>query len=352
MYPPTQRTTRTGRRALAALAVPFLILATVFAAAPAAAAAGVSATATSTGTGDAEVTIVAGTYDFYFVGTAASVYGEVNAVDPADGAPTGTVRVISNEPGSHTEEHTLLDDGSFYSDVYPTEIGTRTFTVEYSGDDTFAPATATFDYFVPTGPDTKTTLTADPSGPILAGQSITFTAQVTDSQGRPLDGPRFGEEITFYANGEPLTGEQTWGEWESTLTTELPVGTHRITAVTSAVFYETSTSNELVIEVVMPERERVKGTLSIWPNGIISSGTAVHAVARFHTQPDTGVVTGHVQFYDFRSKVGAPVELVGGEARFDYDSLGSGPHLLIARYLGTEQFHPAMTIPRFVYVRR
>lgn len=104
--------------------------------------------------------------------------------------------------------------------------------------------------------------------------------------------------------------------------------------------------------MVTPEPEPVKGTLSIWPRGILAPGTTVHAVARFHPEFKTGVVNGWVQFYDFRTRVGAPVQLVGGEARFTYGSLGSGPHLFTARYLGTERFEPAVTLPRFVYVRR
>jgi hypothetical protein len=343
LIPPS---TQTSRRGISALVIPFLMVATAMAAAPAAAA------ALSTGTGSAQVTIVAGTYDFYFVGTAAPVYGEVKAADPADGMPTGTIRVISNEPGNHTEVVPLLD-GTFYSDAYPTDVGTRQFTVEYSGDENFAPATAAFEYFVPTGPDTETTLSADPSGPIMVGQSITFTAHVTDGQGRPLDGPTFGNEITFYDNGELLQGEQTWGEWESTLTTSsLSAGTHRMTAVSSAVFYETSTSNEIVVHVVAPERQRVKGTLSISPHGVIPNGTTVHAAAEFQPRSGDGVVTGWVLFYDFRTKLSTPVELTDGKAHFVYESLDGGPHLLVARYLGTDRYSPAVTFPRVVYVRR
>ncbi len=354
MHPRIRPGTRTGRRGLAAIIVPLLITAGAIATAPVASAApGTSPAEMDTATGTAEVTITAGTYDFYFAGTPAPVYGEVRAVTPADGIPTGTVRVISLEPGSPTEEAQLFDEGSFIANAYPTEHGTRQFTVEYLGDETFAPATETFDYFVPTGPQTKTTLTADPPGPIVFGQSITFSAYVTDPEGRPLDGPRFGEQITFYDNGEQLEGEQTWGEWESTLTTSsLSIGTHRITAESFAVFYESSTSNEIVIEVLPPDREAVKGTLSVSPRGIVPNGTTVHAVAEFYPRSGSGEVTGMVQFYDRRAEVGEPVTLVDGQAHFSYSSLVAGPHLLTARYLGTEQYKPALTIPRLVYVRR
>ncbi len=358
MYALASPTIRTVRRAVAAVAVPLLVAAGATVAAPAAVAAPSTVTTPSavTDTGTGEVSIMAYAYDVYFVGWSASVYGEITAVDPADEVPTGRVRVISHEEGNPTEEAPLIEgptNSAFYSDAHPAEIGTRQFTVEYSGDENFAPASATFDYVVHPGPDTATTLTADPSGPITVGQSITFTARVTDSQGRPLTGDRTAQEIIFYDNGEPLEGEQVSGEWEATLTTSsLSVGTHRITAESSALFYEPSTSNEIVVEVLAPQRRSVKGTLFVWPSGVVPSGTTVQAVAEFHPRSGSGFLAGEVQFYDFKTKIGGPVTLVDGVAHRDYGPLPSGPHLITARYLGTAAYSPALTLPRFVYVRR
>lgn len=350
MYPLT--TSHPRGRGIAALTVALLATAGL-AAAPAASAAPMRPVSATTQTGTADVVIEAGVYDFYFVGTAASVYGEITAADPSLGVPTGTVRVISNEPGNHTEEPLLLSAGVFYSDVYPTEIGTRTFTVEYSGDDTFAPASATFEYFVPAGPDTKTTLTADPAGPLTSGQTVTFTAHVTDSQGRPLGDNAPGQEITFYDNGVQLEGDVVRGQWEATLTTSsLSVGTHHITAESFAVFYESSTSNEIVIEVLPAERQGVSGSLSIWPSGIVARGTTVHATAEFHPRSGSGVVTGMVQFYDWTTPVGGRVALVDGTAHLSFTSLTRGPHVLTARYLGSDAYRPGITVPRFVYVKK
>jgi len=348
LFPPQ---TGARRRGIAALVIPLLVTTAAIATAPAAVAAPMPRAVMSTDTGTGEVDIMAYVYDVRFVGWAASVYGEVTAVDPVDGAPTGTVRVISHEPGEHTEEETLLGDGFFYSDAYPTEVGTRQFTVEYSGDENFAPTSETFDYDVPYGPDTATTLTADPAGPITVGETITFTARVTDSQGRPLGRP--DAEISFYDNGEFLAGEQVQEGWVATITTSsLSVGTHRITAETLSGFHEPSTSNEVIVEVLPAEQQSVRGSLWVSHHGVVPSGTTVHAVAEFHPRSGSGMVDGWVQFYDWRTKVGGPVELVDGKAHFSYGALDSGPHLLIARYLGTDAYSPALTIPRFVYVRR
>ena len=312
--------------------------------------------ASALSTGRATVSIVAGTFDIYFAGRAASVYGEITPIAPATRVPTGTVRVVSLEPGNPTETPPLLPSdtaGVFYSDAHPSVVGTRQFRVDYLVDKNFAPASKTFNYFVPTGPDTKTTLTATPSGTVTAGQRITFTANVTDSQGRALNGDRSGEEITFYDNGQPLVGSQVFGDWHSILTTtSLSVGVHRITAESFAVFYETSPAVTVTVLAKTARASKVAGTLTVSPRGEINVGTAVTAVAKFAPRSGTAVVTGFVQFYDVTTKVGTPVALKNGSVTFRYASLKVGTHALVARYLGTPTFAQALTVPKIVRVVR
>ncbi|TFD60768.1 Ig-like domain repeat protein [Cryobacterium sp. Hh7] len=333
--------------------LPALVIASVLGALIVAPAASAATDAPALSTGRGTVSIEAGTFDFYFAGQAASVYGEISAVAPATAVPTGSVRVVSLEPGNRTETPALLPSetvGIFFSDAYPSKAGTRQFRVDYLGDRNFAPASKTFDYFVPTGPDTKTTLTATPSGTITAGQRITFTADVTDSQGRALDGDRSSEEITFFDNGRPLVGDQVFGEWHSTITTtRLSVGVHRITAESFAVFYNPSTSPTVVVTVVA-KPARVSRTLTVMPRGDVHVGTPVSATATFTSA--AGTVTGFVQFYDVTTKVGQPVALSTGSATFKYTSLKVGTHALVARYLGTTKYAPALTLPRLVRVIR
>ena len=313
------------------------------------ASAATDAPALSTGRGT--VSIVAGTYDYYFAGQRASVYGEIAPVAPAAGVPTGTVRVVSLEPGTPTDTPPLLPGDTtamFYSDAQPSLPGTRQFRVDYLGDKNFAPASKTFDYFVPTGPDTKTSLAVKPAGTIAVGQSITFTANVTDSQGRALNGQRFGEEVSFFDNGQPLAGDQISGAWHSTLTTSsLSAGVHRITAESFAVFYDSSTSPPVVVTVTA-NPATVRGTLTVSPRGTVHLGTPVAATARFSSP--AGTVTGSVQFYDLTKKVGRSVALSDGVATLTYTALKAGPHALVARYLGTTEFAPGLTLPRIVRV--
>ncbi|WP_104082562.1 Ig-like domain-containing protein [Cryobacterium sp. Y11] len=349
-------TTRPGAKRswhLSALAIA-AVLGALIVAPPASAATDAPALSTERGT----VSIVASTYDFYFAGQFASVYGEISGVAPATAVPTGTVRVVSLEPGSPTDTRELLPSdtaGIFFSDAQPSVAGTRQFRVDYLGDANFAPASKTFDYVVPVGPDTKTTLIAKPSGTITAGQSITFTADVTDSQGRALNGPRFGDEISFFDNGQPLVGDQVFGEWHSTLTTtSLSVGVHRITAKSFAVFYDSSTSPVVTVTVVAKAATAAKiaGTLTVSPKSAVKVGTVVTGVAKFAPRLGAATVTGYVQFYDVTTKVGSPVALKNGSARFAYTSLKVGTHALIARYLGTPKFAQTLTLPKIVRVTR
>ncbi|WP_166784017.1 Ig-like domain-containing protein [Cryobacterium suzukii] len=344
--------------------LPALVISAVLGALIVAPAASAATDAPALSTGRGTVTIVAGAYDIYFAGGHASVYGEITPVAPATASPTGTVRVVSLEPGNPTDtpvlfpfdENAGFGPGSgFYSGAQPSKAGTRQFRVDYLGDRNFAPASKTFDYFVPTGPDTKTTLTAKPSGTITAGQRITFTANVTDSQGRALNGDRSGEEITFYDNGRPLVGDQVFGDWHSTITTaSLSVGVHRITAESFAVFYDSSTSPVVTVTVLAKTAAaaKVAGTLTVSPRGEVSVGTAVTAVAKFAPRSGTAVVTGFVQFYDLTTKVGSKVALRNGSATFTYTSLKVGTHALVARYLGTPKFAQTFTLPKIVRVIR
>lgn len=351
LLPHPSLSTRPGKKR--SWRLPALVISTVLGALIVAPAASAATDAPALSTGRGTVSIDAGAYDIYFAGQFASVYGEVSGVAPATAVPTGNVRVVSLEPGNPTDTPTLLSGatvGAFFSDAQPSVAGTRQFRVDYLGDKNFAPASKTVNYFVPTGPDTKTTLTANPAGAITAGQRITFTADVTDSRGRVLDGDRSGEEITFYDNGRPLIGDQVFGEWHSTLTTtRLSVGVHRITAKSFAVFYDSSTSPAVVITVVA-KPARVSGTLTVAPRGDVHVGMTVSATAKFTSA--AGMVSGFVQFYDLTSKVGQPVALAQGSASFKYASLKVGRHALVARYLGTTKYASALTWPRLVHVIR
>ena len=231
---------RLRERARATLAVLLAVGLVGFAAAPPALASSAKAA----------VQITAGTTDeVAFAGQDVMITGRVFAADPERGSPTGSVRVVSHEPGSPASEAKLPDDPflEFFSAwVYPTGSGARTFTVEYSGDASFAASTQVISYTVNGGPRTKTTLSVSPAGPVRVGQKVTLTANATDDAGCALDALGATGHVTFFENGRPLgdpievtRGSAPGKTLHATLVTSFPgAGTRAITALFQPLFYD------------------------------------------------------------------------------------------------------------------
>jgi len=356
-------------------------------------------------TGTAEVTIGGGGADYYFAGTSAMIIGQVKAVEPSLGWPTGSVTIISKEPGNPTSEADLFDfqgEGGYFSGwAYPTEVGVRQIIVKYSGDATFAPKSQVIDYVVPPGPVAKTTLSASPAGTVSVGQKVTFTSNTTDDEGRPLEGEGTVGWVSFYDNGVRIGDETdvTPGTvpgktlYASVTTTFTTPGTHTLTASfqPSNPFYDTSTSEPLKLTVagkptptptatpkptptpkptatatpkptatatpkptVTPRPEptiapnppataTVGGSITVTPRGPVKAGSAVKATVEIHAKSTGAPVPGAVQFYDGKTKVGKPVTLVNGQAHLKYTRLTSGAHVFKAKYLGTDDWAAAFT---------
>ncbi|MBX0301921.1 Ig-like domain-containing protein [Cryobacterium sp. 1639] len=369
--------------------------------------AGTAPPASAAKTGTAAVAITAFTLDFYFADTPALVNGNIRAVDPALGVPTGSVTIVSQEPGHPSSDWELSgdpeDDGFFGGSAYPTQVGVRLFTVRYSGDATFAPASQVFEYYVPPGPNTQTTVTASPSGAVTVGRKVTFTSNTTDDAGRTLElggasgavaflnnGVMFGEWIEVTRGTTP--GKTLYATQSTTFSTP---GTHVITAMfqPSLPFYVESTSAPLTLTVTAKPTPHptpkptatatptttpkpiatpkpsatpkptatavppaapaaVGGSFVVTPRSVIAPGSSVRATAEIHSRATGKAVTGFVQFYDGNVKVGTPVALVKGHATLRYQKLSVGRHVLKARYLGTKAYAAAFTRNVTVTVRR
>lgn len=378
---------RVRERALAALAVLVAVGLVGFAAAPPVLASSAKA----------QVEINAGTTDeVAFAGQDVMITGVVSPLDPDLGRPTGSVRVISHEPGHPVSEATIPDDPFlleyFSAWVYPTEPGTRSFTVEYSGDAYFAASSQVIRYTVNTGPLTKTTLSISPQGPVPVGGTITLTANATDDAGRPLDAIGANGYVTFFDNGKPLgepvevtRGTKPGKTLYATLTTSFPrAGTRTITALFEPLFYYyyvESTSPGVRVTVTRAPTPTstptptvtpaptgtpaptatprppaapaaVGGSFTVRPRSAVKVGSAVRAVAEIHNRASGRPVAGSVQFYDGNRKVGKPVALVRGHASMSYSRLAAGEHLLKAKYLGTKAHAAAFTRNVTVTVRK
>ncbi|HVN92702.1 MAG TPA: Ig-like domain repeat protein [Terracidiphilus sp.] len=162
--------------------------------------------------------------------------------------------------------------------------------------------------------------------PAMAGQSVTFTAQLSSSNGTPtgsiqfLDGP-------ILLSTQPVSGSGS----ASFTTNALTVGSHTIVAnyQPTGMFGSSSAS---LIEVITGDATGT--TLTCLPNPIYISGTAQFAAAV--TSAD-GTPTGSVAFADNGSALGTQ-GLVNGATSLMYIGAAAGTHTIVATYEPTGSF--------------
>lgn len=318
----------------------------------------VPAHAASSPAARAEVNMSAnGNFQLVFAGSPAQVVGAVTPMKASANLPSGTVTLLPDK-GSTPLGTGYLTPNEAFPDIFildapPLPLGTHYFRAAYSGDANFAPKTIRFPVVVHTGPQTRTTLTAAPSGTSAAGQSVKFTAQVSALKG-PMTFRPVGSVI-FSVDGIEVAETYMGTGWRASFTTSaLGAGRHVVTAEYShetGDFY--GSTSPPVTHTVTSAVAEVKTELHSSHHGDIPVGhvVAVQAVIapRVAGQPTP---TGSVQFYDWNTKVGAPVQLVNGKAGFKYTGLKPGKHILNAKYLGSTVYAPGDTPARTVTVVR
>lgn len=143
------------------------------------------------------------------------------------------------------------------------------------------------------------------------------------------------------------------GRWQASFTTTaMSVGKHVITAEFTDVFANFGDSVSSPVEhTVVPGLAGVRTEFHSSHHGTIARGQAVSVQAVIAPRMAGGATpTGWVQFYDWNTKVGAPVKLVNGKASFKYMGLKPGKHILNAKYLGSSSYEPRDTPARTVTV--
>jgi hypothetical protein len=146
--------------------------------------------------------------------------------------------------------------------------GTDPVTAVYSGDSTYAGSTSNTVNQVVLIP-TATTLTSTGPNPSNFGQSVSFTATVS-----PTDG---GGTVTFKDNGTSITGctgasltQQSGTTYTATCTTSsLPGGTDPITAVYSGDSTHAGSTSNTSNQVVNADRTRLRASGELTTNGDI-----------------------------------------------------------------------------------
>lgn len=269
--------------------------------------------------------------------------------------PTGTLKVTAHEPGAVPSVVTVTgDEGNFYIPIQPTQIGTRYYTVSYSGDAFFKPSALRASYVALTGPEIRTALQSATAGSVLVSQPVKLTATVRAASGARMNGIPDGP-IMFYADGVAVgEGIAVAGSsgWSATLSLDsLAVGRHRITAnLESVIHYFGPASAPVYVDVKAHAAGLpVTGRHTVMQDGPGGSWARSAVTVRAARTGDPAPA-GYVQFYVDGSAPGLPVKLVAGKAACDYVPLGAGTHRIRAVYLGDTRHRPAELPVRTVTV--
>jgi large repetitive protein len=162
--------------------------------------------------------------------------------------------------------------------------------------------------------------------PAMAGQNVTFTAQLTAASGTPTGA------IQFLDGANLLSTQTVSGTGSASFTTNaLTVGSHTITAnyQPTGTF---SSSTASLIEVI--NGDTTSTALTCLPNPIDIYGTA--QLTATVTSVD-GTPTGSVSFTDNGATLGTQ-SLLGGTTTLAYTGAVAGTHNLIATYTPTGSF--------------
>lgn len=252
------------------------------------------------------------------------------------GAPTGAVTVTVQ--GS---TRTLNLDGTGSASVVITEIpvGSWSIGAVYSGDDRYAPSTATtIPVTVATAPTSTTLSVADDT--VAYGVPVALTAIVSRTNGSAPVGT-----VTFYSGSTALqTVAVTPGSAATSTATytptaaELPVGSLSLTAVfTPGYGYATSTSSATTLTVS-------KATAAI----SVTSGTASAPVGAPVTFTATvsgaegsiAIPDGSVEFFSGSTSLGTAT-VAGGIATLTQTFTSVGTRTITATYSGSSSFSAA-----------
>jgi hypothetical protein len=173
---------------------------------------------------------------------------------------------------------------------------------------------------------TSTTLTANPTSPVTAGTSVTFTATVS---------PAAAGTVQFKDGAANLGPAATVSAGQASMTTSsLTVASHSITAVftpTDPSAFLGSTSPPMTYVVNSPATTTATA-LSANPASPAASGMAV----TFTANVTPAAAAGTVQFMDGATALGTPQTVSGGQATTSTSTLSVATHSITAVFTPTD----------------
>jgi len=176
---------------------------------------------------------------------------------------------------------------------------------------------------------TTTSITSS-LNPSIYGQTVTFTATVTSSQGAPPNG-----EVVTFKQGINTLGTSTLsnGSAQFSISTLTVGGTDNVKAIYAGDANFSTSTSAAVAQVVTAATTTTKVLSSQNP---INVGQSVTFTATVSPQ-FSGTVTGNVAFYNGTAKLGQSA-LSGGVAKFTSATLTGGTDSITAVFKGTNTF--------------
>jgi hypothetical protein len=258
---------------------------------------------------------------------------------------TFTTQVTSSQGGTPTGSVTFLDgpnalgivaldaNGNASFSTAGLTIGSHTITANYGGDANYAANNAMLTQVV-NGKTTNTSLTSS-LNPALQGQTVTFTTQVTTSQGGTPTG------TVAFLDGMTTLGTATLDAHgnASFSTGGLSVGSHNITANYSGDADYASSSASLTQWITQPPTSNTSLTSSLNPSTV---GQAVQFTATVSGN-NYGTPTGTVTFSDGNTTLATVTLDANGVATFTTTALTAGSHTITAWYNGDSTYPQSAT---------
>lgn len=248
-------------------------------------------------------------------------------------APAGTVQFTVD--GNNFGAPVALSGGTANSvSTSSLSTGNHTIGAVYSGSTDHLGSSAATKTQVVNKAETTTALSAAPS-PTVSGQAVTFTADVD------ILSPGVGDVIggvQFYVDGDPYgTAINLDAADKATLTiSNLSVANHDVYAVYNGnADFAQSTSNTVTHGVGKADTTL---DLSTSVNPAFSGAPITYTAVVAPVAPGAGNPTGTVQFAVDGAPLGAPVNVVGGQAVSPVANLQVGSKNITANYSGDANF--------------
>ena len=250
------------------------------------------------------------------------------AVSAGAGTPTGTVTFKdgTNSLGTNTL------DGSLHATFTTSALaaGAHSITATYNGSASYNPSTsATLTQNVVRAPST-TTLTSS-TNPTVFGQSVTFTATISGTNGTPTG------SVTLKDGTNSLATNALTGGVATLTVGTLSTGSHSMTALYSGdAFYNTSSNSPALTNVV--NKADVTATLISSTNPTVFGQSVTFTATIAAVSPGSGTPSGTVTFKDGATSLSTNT-LSGGSATYSTSTLSATSHSLTATYNGDTNFN-------------